>query len=576
MVEGERCVGRDSVSAVWITTAAVSADLDCPLDTGRREWIERQRRVSDGEPVGAADLARQRGSWRRWRSHRPPAGPLAARCRRSRRGARSGRPGRTPSARHARGIHEHGHFATGSPSADDGPGAAHTQPSSTATTVGPVECDVPATGDPEQRIGPRACDEGSTGARWHRPRTARKHRRPVTVDLDLPAFMRWRLRCTCCGRRAGPSHRARRPGRRAGRRTGRGRRAANPAASGAPGGGASHATVIASTAGNLACRTSWSAPVIAKRSSVAAASVSRSVRATGATAIDHDHAMAELSESSGDRRAGRSRRRSRRRRPRRTSRRCSLQPVAGERDARPGQPGVGADAVLEPAADVVARRATTVHHLVMAAPAAEVPRPATATRLLAVDVPIRAATSLAGRRRCRCRASPTVRRRRRRSGGTPTARRRRRPRDIRRRRRTGTDDACRGRSRASRWRRWRRRTARRPACGVRRRGRRRSCDRAAPRGPPAPTSPTPVGDDSIGDTPTLWNPSANRWSTISSMARLSGVTVTRADTCMRCCRASSGRTRSRMRSYEPRPLRNGRSASWVSRSPSILIVTAKP
>ena len=60
MVEGERCLGGTRQCGMDHDRSS-ECRLDCPLYTGRREWIERQRRVSDGEPVGPADLARQGG-----------------------------------------------------------------------------------------------------------------------------------------------------------------------------------------------------------------------------------------------------------------------------------------------------------------------------------------------------------------------------------------------------------------------------------------------------------------------------------------------------------------------------------
>ena len=54
-----------------------------------------------------------------------------------------------------------------------------------------------------------------------------------------------------------------------------------------------------------------------------------------------------------------------------------------------GDPDVGPQAVVQPAADVVARRPAAVDDLVMAAAAAEVARPTAPAGLLAVDVAVR-------------------------------------------------------------------------------------------------------------------------------------------------------------------------------------------
>jgi|SRR5580704_2225604 hypothetical protein len=55
----------------------------------------------------------------------------------------------------------------------------------------------------------------------------------------------------------------------------------------------------------------------------------------------------------------------------------------------PGQPRISAEAVVQPAADIVARRATTMNDFVMAPTAAQITRPARATGFLAVDMAFR-------------------------------------------------------------------------------------------------------------------------------------------------------------------------------------------
>ena len=61
---------------------------------------------------------------------------------------------------------------------------------------------------------------------------------------------------------------------------------------------------------------------------------------------------------------------------------------------------------------------------------------------------------------------------------------------------------------------------------------------AASSGPPS--SPPAGGDRSSGENPTLWKPSPTNSSSVVRRSRLSGVTVTRAETCIRRWRASSG------------------------------------
>src|SRR5262245_19710026 len=58
------------------------------------------------------------------------------------------------------------------------------------------------------------------------------------------------------------------------------------------------------------------------------------------------------------------------------------------------EPHIGAERIVEPAGDVVARRPAAMDHLVVAAAAAEVARPAAATGLLAVDHALREPAAL--------------------------------------------------------------------------------------------------------------------------------------------------------------------------------------
>ena len=295
---------RESVSAVWITTAAVSAVWTArwtPDDESGSSASAASPTASQSDPqtslasaarrVAGGHTARQPSRW-------------SARCRRPRRGARSGRPRRPerpPRARDprrrsprtivvGRAVRRCPHPAV--VDGDDGR---------------PVEGDVPAAGDPEQRFR-AASDEGSTGVRWHRPRTAREHRRP---GHRRPSIDPARLRSADCAAALwqawhddrhtefdGPvdeqgveavavdeqrtwRHRAdgRRRLPRDGHRLDRGK--SRP----------SHQR---------------SAPVIANRSSVAAASVSHRCERRARPRSTMTHAIAELCQSSGDRRACRS------------------------------------------------------------------------------------------------------------------------------------------------------------------------------------------------------------------------------------------------------------------------------
>ena len=60
---------------------------------------------------------------------------------------------------------------------------------------------------------------------------------------------------------------------------------------------------------------------------------------------------------------------------------------------------------------------------------------------------------------------------------------------------------------------------------------------------------------SIGAKPTLWKPSRDKIIERASQAEFAGVTVTRAETCMRRCRASRGARRRMITSKLPLPLR---------------------
>ncbi len=129
----------------------------------------------------------------------------------------------------------------------------------------------------------------------------------------------------------------------------------------------------------------------------------------------------------------------------------SLRPVRRRRLARgAGQPQVRLEAVVQPAADVVARGPAAMDHLVMAAAPAQVARPAAVARLLTVDVPLGQPLRPGARGRRPRTRSPSPPRSRRRSGGTRTARPRPRRRGSPRPRRTDRAGACRGRSRAAR------------------------------------------------------------------------------------------------------------------------------
>ena len=67
-------------------------------------------------------------------------------------------------------------------------------------------------------------------------------------------------------------------------------------------------------------------------------------------------------------------------------------------------------------------------------------------------------------------------------------------------------------------------------------------------------SALPLGALSIGEKPTLWNPASTNWSRARRSSRFAGVTVTRADTCMRRWRASNGPTLRIIASKLPLPL----------------------
>ena len=130
----------------------------------------------------------------------------------------------------------------------------------------------------------------------------------------------------------------------------------------------------------------------------------RERRAGGAAADDADSAFTapppgRLAAPRGPNPPGR--RRSRR--PRRS--RARRAEVVGPRRA---QPRVGAEAPVQPAADVVAGRAAARDHLVVAAAAAQVARPAAAARLLAVDVALGRATAPGARGRRPSTRSPSA------------------------------------------------------------------------------------------------------------------------------------------------------------------------
>ena len=178
--------------------------------------------------------------------------------------------GSSPSARHREGSTNTVTSHQGSSSANGGPGAAHTQPSSMVITVGrssatfqrPVTASIPP-GSARRRLDGRplasTTKRANTGAR------------SPSSSIAQPSA--WR-RGAVLWRASAALHRARLPGRRAGRRTGRGRRAGNQAASGARGAVPPKRPSSPRPPEIAPVEPSWSAPVIAKRSSVAAASVS--------------------------------------------------------------------------------------------------------------------------------------------------------------------------------------------------------------------------------------------------------------------------------------------------------------
>ena len=164
---------------MWITTAAVSADW-----TARWTPDEESGSSASAEPVAAADLSRQRAG-------RVAGGQTSGQARRRTHDAGGfdephvAGDGIGSEYPPCRGIDEHGHLA---------PRNAVTRrrtwrrpyPTFVDRHDGwPVGCHVPAAGHSEQRVGPRVPKVRPTPAGVDDEACA--HRRPVAVERDLPA-----------------------------------------------------------------------------------------------------------------------------------------------------------------------------------------------------------------------------------------------------------------------------------------------------------------------------------------------------------------------------------------------------